>query len=343
MTVDSLLEKGRIPDFLLRVGIRRLLRQRLREERAGDVETRCRRFSDLLAQLDASPIAIHTDAANQQHYEAPTAFFQKTLGKRLKYSCGYWRPGTASLDQAEEDMLAITAERAGVKDGESILELGCGWGSLTLYLAERFPNCRITAVSNSRTQKRHIDGEAKRLGLANVEIVTADINEFAIDRRFDRVVSVEMFEHMRNYRKLMGKIAGFLEPGGQLFVHIFSHREYAYPYEARDDSDWMAKYFFTGGMMPSDHLLFYFCDDFAPRGHWRVSGVHYQKTAEAWLRNMDRAKAEITPLFESAYPAGEARKWWNYWRLFFMACAELWGYRNGEEWLVSHYLFEKRR
>ncbi|PKL89599.1 MAG: SAM-dependent methyltransferase [Ignavibacteriae bacterium HGW-Ignavibacteriae-2] len=343
MKFDNLLTRNLLPDFLIRFGIKNLLKARLRNEKKSSVEEQRKSFMELVAQLKESKIAVNTPDANEQHYEVPTEFFKLVLGTNLKYSSGYWDKGIKSLDDAEKKMLQITCERAGVRNNEDILELGCGWGSLTLFMAQKYPDSKITAVSNSKTQKEYIDYEAARRGFKNILVVTADINDFQTEKNFDRIVSVEMFEHMRNYTALFEKIFNLLKPEGELFVHIFAHNKYAYLFEIIDDTDWMAKYFFTGGIMPSDHLLFYFSDDFQTKNHWIVNGTHYQKTANAWLSNMDANKDKILQLFAKTYGEENKIKWWVYWRVFFMSCAELWGFKNGDEWFVSHYLFKKRK
>lgn len=343
MWYDSLLEKNKVPDFALRLGIRKLLKERLHQEKKETVELQQAHLMKLIAELKESPIAINTAEANEQHYEVPTAFYKFCLGSNLKYSSGYWNEGVLDIDTSENDMLEITCSRAELTDGQDILELGCGWGSLSLYMAKKYPQSSITAVSNSKTQKIYIDEQAQLRGIKNLTIITVNINDFTIEKKFDRVVSVEMFEHMRNYQKLMHKIADCLKINGKLFVHIFTHKNFAYKFEVLDETDWMSKYFFTGGIMPSDDLLLYFNEHLSIEKHWHVSGLHYSKTSESWLQNMDKNKSQIMPLFESTYGKDQAVKWWIYWRLFFMACAELWGYNNGEEWIVSHYLFTKKQ
>lgn len=339
MWYDKLIENDKLPDPVLRAGIRKLLKQRLTDETVGDEELQQRKFINLVNELKSSPIAVNTSDANEQHYELPTEFFQYCLGKNLKYSSGYWSPGVKDIDTSEDDMLALTCKRAELENGQNVLELGCGWGSLSLYMAAKYPDSKFTVVSNSATQKVFIDDTAAKRGLQNLTVLTADMNTFTIADSFDRVVSVEMFEHMRNYKLLLAKVASFLKPEGKLFVHIFTHRTLAYKYEVIDESDWMSKYFFTGGIMPSNHLFFYFNDDLKIEKHWVVNGTNYGKTSEAWLSNMDKHKKEIMPILANTYGKDQAVKWWVYWRLFYMACAELFNYNKGNEWMVCHYLF----
>ena len=335
-----LLDANLLPDPILRAGIRRIVASRLRDEqrKAAPDAADLARFA---AERSVGPIAIATGDANAQHYEVPTEFYRLVLGKHLKYSSAWFEPGQTSLDDAEARMLAIYGERALLAPGQRVLELGCGWGSLSLWMARHFPESQITGVSNSRTQKEWIDAQAHREGLTNLSIITADMNVFKAPGVFDRIVSVEMFEHMRNWHALLSNVSGWLEDDGRLFIHIFTHHRYAYPYDVADRSDWMAEYFFTGGIMPSDRLIYEFADLVTVEDHWQVSGTHYQKTAEAWLANMDRHRAEIWPIFERTYGTAHARRWWVRWRVFFMACAELWGYDQGRQWGVSHYRLRK--
>ena len=336
----GLMERGVLPDAVIRIGIRLLHRRRLRQEDYGGVEANREHQRRFFAELAAGPLAVATDAANRQHYELPPEFFGEVLGPRRKYSCCLYPVGVRDLATAEEVMLRQTCRRAGLADGMDILELGCGWGSLTLWMAEHYPNSRITAVSNSLPQRVYIEECCTRLKLSNVRVVTADMNHFATSERFDRVVSVEMFEHMQNYPELLRRIHGWLKDNGRLFVHIFCHRELAYRFETEGEDNWMGRYFFTGGIMPADHLFFYFNEHLAVEDHWRVSGSHYQRTCEDWLRLMDERRGRIMPILETAY-GGEAGVWFQRWRVFFMACAELFGTKNGNEWFVSHYLLRK--
>lgn len=346
MWKDKWLEKNRFPDFVIRFGIRRLLKQRLKE--LGQDRKQNAKYTEAFTEkLQKKPIAVHTLAANEQHYEVPTSFFLEVLGKQLKYSSGYWEDKITTqkalgyLDASEEHMLSLTCQRAGLSNGQEILELGCGWGSLSLYMAAHYPSSQITAVSNSATQKEYIDQAAKERGLSNLTVVTADMNDLELEQKFTRIVSVEMFEHMQNYALLLEKLNRFLLPDGKLFVHIFTHHSTPYLFEIQNESDWMARYFFTGGMMPSADIFTHFSQHLYVERQWQVNGKHYQKTCEAWLQKMDAHRIEVMPILIKTYGEEQALKWWVYWRVFFMSCAELFGFHKGEEWFVSHYLLAK--
>jgi len=336
----GLAERGRLPDALLRQGIRRLCAQRLREEAAGGLGSQAARYADRIEMLRRSPVAIHTDAANAQHYELPPAFFELCLGKRLKYSGCYYPRGDESLEQAEEAMLALYGDRAELANGQKILELGCGWGSLTLWMAERYPGAKIVAVSNSNQQRQHIEAQCRRRGLSNVSVMTQDVNQLEMDAaQFDRCVSIEMFEHMRNYEILMGRIAQWLRPGGKLFVHIFAHKTLMYPFETAGEDNWMGRHFFTGGLMPASDTLLWFQGRLKIEQRWHVDGTHYQRSANHWLANQDRNKDQVMATLTETYGSKAAALWFQRWRMFWMSCAELFGYADGQEWLVAHYRF----
>jgi len=334
-------ERGWLPDAVVRAGIRRLCAQRLADCSAGGAQLQQERQQQLIAQLRHSPMAVHTDAANSQHYEVPTAFFQQCLGPRLKYSSCYFETDQSTLEQAESAMLELYAKRAQLSDGQDILELGCGWGSLTLWMAERFPQAHITAVSNSHSQRKHILEQCQQRGLSNVEVITCDINALVLpEARYDRCVSVEMFEHVRNHEMLMARIARWLRPMGRLFVHIFAHRRLAYPFETQGEDNWMGRHFFTGGLMPSTDTLLCFQRDLRIDRQWLVDGTHYQRTADAWLAQQDARRPEVMRILQGAYGNPMlAALWFQRWRMFWMACAEMFGYANGQEWLVAHYRF----
>ena len=337
----ELAEKGIIPDYFIRQGIVRNCENRLNNENVSNTEKVSSKKQIWIEQMKESPIALVPEKANEQHYEVPPAFFEKVLGKHLKYSSGYWPDGVNSLDESEESMLELSFERAQLVDGDSILELGCGWGSLTCYMASKLPNSKITAVSNSKDQKEHILNRCKNQGLDNIEVITADMNDFETENKYDRVVSIEMFEHMRNYKKLLSKISSWLNDDGKLFIHIFTHQSVVYPFENQGEADWMAREFFSGGMMPSHDLLLHFQDDLIIDDVWSMSGTHYEKTSLAWVNKMDANKDSIMKIFLKTY-GDDAKLWFQRWRIFFMSCEKLFGYNNGSEWGVSHYRFNKR-
>jgi cyclopropane-fatty-acyl-phospholipid synthase len=334
-------ERGWIPEAALRWGIRRRLKNTLARETGRGIEDRLRFKAAVIQAMDASPVALATDAANRQHYEVPTAFYRYLLGPAMKYSGCVWPEGVESLKRAEQEALRLTAERADIRDGHKVLELGCGWGALSLFLAEEFPGCRIQAVSNSRTQREYIEEQCSERGIENLTVTTADMNEFRAEAEsVDRIVSVEMFEHIRNWRELLRRAAGFLKSDGKLFLHIFCHRDTAYFY--RED-DWMGQYFFTGGMMPSRDLLLSFQDHFRIEDQWAWNGLHYARTLRAWQENMARNRLMLTPILDRVYGEKNRTVWWMRWRLFLLACEELFAYHRGEEWFVAHYRLGKRR
>lgn len=329
---------------MVRYGIRRLCKKRLKDEFIGHPEHQQDRFQTLIEELRCSPIAIETDAANEQHYEVATDFYLASLGKRLKYSCAYYPDSNTTLDQAEEEMLALYSQRAELGNDQKILELGCGWGSLTLWMAENYPRSKITAVSNSSSQKSYIDHLCLKAGFNNVTVITADVNFLELESaQFDRVISIEMFEHMRNYRQLFERISDWLTSEGKLFLHIFAHRNVMYPFDVKSEQDWMSKYFFTGGLMPSIDTLLHFQEQLKIECRWLISGQHYEKTCNHWLENTDNNKDRIIDAFKENFTEQEAKLWFHRWRIFYMSCAELFGLDNGRQWLVAHYLFSNSK
>lgn len=347
MDVIDLCERGLIPDALARHGMRRLIRTRLVDDANRDGEVRSQRFNRFLDELRAAPIAIEAKAANQQHYEVPAAFFHRHLGPQLKYSCCLYPTGRETLAEAEQKMLELYAERAELCNGQRILDLGCGWGSLSTWLAARYPGSRIVGLSNSHGQREFIEKRARERGLTNLTIHTGNVAEFdftpeQLDGGFDRVLSIEMFEHMKNYGLLLQKISRWMKSDATLFVHIFVHKLLAYHFEDKEDSDWMTRYFFLGGTMPSENLLLHFQDHLRLDRQWWVDGRHYEKTSNHWLAGMDAHKAEIMEIFRRGYGERDAAVWFQRWRMFYMAVAEFFGYADGNEWGVAHYRFGKR-
>lgn len=330
-----LAEQAPISDSLIRMGIRTMVSRTSKRLAVSDPEASVR----FIQGIDRLPIAVHTDAANEQHYELPPRFYEVVLGPQHKYSCCYYPLQKTTLADAEEWALALTAEHAGVADGQSVLDLGCGWGSLSLWMARRFPNARILAVSNAHTQREYIQMKAWNGGLTNLEVATADMNVFASERKFDRIVSVEMFEHMANWRALLGRCRNWLAPGGRMFVHVFTHRSTPYRFNHADKGDWIAQHFFTGGCMPSRDLIRSFPDIFEVQDEWLWDGTHYARTAEAWLANLDANKTAVARLFDETY-GDDAALWQRRWRFFFLATAGLFGFDHGREWGVTHYLLK---
>ena len=341
-----LVETGKVPDWLIRWVLRVSFHLQIYRRNSRDLETRSTEKQALIEKFKGSPIAIRTNDPNRQHYEVPSEFFQLVLGKWLKYSCCYWQGGVSNLDDAEEAMLDLTCRRAQLEDGMRVLDLGCGWGSLSFWIATQYPNCKVLAVSYSHTQRDFIQTQSRLRGLNNITPITADMAEFERDPRFEkfprfeRVISVEMFEHMKNYQRLLKRISELLDPEGKLFVHIFSHRDFAREFDANNPKDWMAQTFFSGGTMPSDDLLLHFQRDLKIVDHWRIDGWHYQKTLQAWLKNLDSNKDAVRRIMAQTYGGENEILWLNNWRLFFLSCSVVWGLRGGREYLVSHYLFD---
>ena len=335
-------DRGLLPDQLIRLGIRILDRRRLKLERQSNAALNGHAKIEFARTMKESPIAVRTHDANRQHYEVPAAFFETVLGRHLKYSGSYWPDECTSLDDAEAFMLDLYCSRAQLVDGMQVLELGCGWGSLSLRVAARYPHSTVVAVSNSKSQRAYIEEKCRKEGIKNLTVITADMNAFETDLRFDRVLSIEMFEHMRNWERLLENIGSWLKQDGKFFLHIFTHRKFSYLFETSGPDDWMGQHFFSGGMMPSHDLIQCFDKDLIVEEEWQINGRHYQLTAEAWLQNLDANRDTVLSIMKEVYGSAMARVWLQRWRIFFMACAELWGYRSGKEWMISNYLLCKR-
>jgi len=334
-------ESGLVPDSVIRAGIRGLLEAKRKEIHSGDVEYAANTTNRFVDMMNDSPIALLPDLANEQHYEVPAEFFSVVMGDHLKYSCCYWPKDVSELPEAESAALELSVKRAGIEDGMQVLDLGCGWGSLSFWIAEHFPNAHLTSVSNSISQREFILKQASERSIRNIDVIVCDMNDFATDKRFDRVVSIEMFEHMRNYGELFRRIDDWLLPDGRFFMHVFCHRTTPYEYIDNGPTDWMSRYFFSGGIMPSSELPLRFADNLSIARRWNWNGQHYAKTCNAWLDNMDRNEDSIMPILIDCYGKENAPLWWQRWRMFFMACAELFDYDEGHEWFIGHYLFDK--
>lgn len=342
----KVLENGYMPDPITRLGIRSLVKQRLNES-SKNTANDPQYLKNYAQKLKQSPLAIMTDTANKQHYEVPTDFYNLSLGRHKKYSSCYWDQNTKTLEEAEQKALDLSIEHAGVVDGMRVLELGCGWGSLSLELAKRFPHSAITAVSNSKTQKAYIDHQASERGLTNLTVLTRDLGlesnyDFGAEK-FDRVMSIEMMEHLRNYELFFKKVAPSIKEDGKFFIHIFTHKNAPYFFETEGEDNWMGKYFFSGGQMPARDLFDEFNNDLIVEKKWDWNGDHYSKTLEAWLDNTDQEKTRVLSMFKKTYGEGAEVIWYNRWRVFFMSCSELFKYNKGEEWGVTHYLMSKKK
>ena len=334
-------ESGLVPDTVIRAGIRRLLESKRKEIHAGDEEYAASVLNTFVSMMNDSPVAHVPDLANEQHYEVPAEFFKHVMGDHLKYSCCYWPQAASNISEAETAALELTVKRAGIRDGMRVLDLGCGWGSLSLWIAEHYPNSSVMSVSNSTSQRDFITARAQERSIENIEVVTCDMNDFSTDRRFDRVVSIEMFEHMRNWGELFSRVNNWLLPDGRFFMHVFCHRSTPYEYIDKGPGDWMSRHFFSGGIMPSADLPLRFAKDLCIDKRWHWNGQHYAKTCNAWLEKMDARESEIMPVLSACYGEADASLWWQRWRIFFMACAELFDYDEGHEWYVGHYLLRK--
>jgi cyclopropane-fatty-acyl-phospholipid synthase len=335
--IDQIVARGMLPTPLIRFGIRKLLKMRQHELKNEKATIDAAKIRKIYGQ---GPIAVLTDKANDQHYQVPTEFFKQVLGATMKYSCAYYQ-ASDDLDQAQRRMLGLYIERADIQNGQNVLDLGCGWGAFSLFAAEKFPNSNFTGISNSATQKKYIDDKAKERGIKNLKIITLNVSEDSIPAGFDRIVSVEMVEHMRNYEALFSKLAKSLNQNGKMFIHCFVHKDTPYFFDVKDQTDWMSRYFFSGGTMPSEKLFYEFQDDLKIIKQWNVSGVHYADTSRDWVRNMDQNKSDIMKVLNNHYGVEKSRQWFNYWRVFFLSCEELWRFDQGKEWFVRHYLFSK--
>ncbi|KAK7352563.1 hypothetical protein VNO80_17987 [Phaseolus coccineus] len=338
----SALERNLLPDAVTRRLTRILLATRLRSSSNTSSDLQLSHLQHFAHSLQEMPIAINTEKPKSQHYELPTAFFKLVLGSNLKYSCCYFSSASMTLEDAEEAMLKLYCERSNLKDGHTVLDVGCGWGSLALYIAKKYTNCRVTGICNSTTQKAYIEEKCRDLQLQNMNIIVADISTLEMEASYDRIFSIEMFEHMKNYKELLKKISKWMKEDSLLFVHYFCHKAFAYHFEDKNEDDWITRYFFSGGTMPSANLLLYFQDDVTVINHWLVNGKHYSQTSEEWLKRMDQRMTYIKPIMQSTYGNDSATKWTAYWRTFFISVAELFGYNNGEEWMVAHFLFKKK-